>query len=73
MIVHGMGRLFGLFDQKYKEYVDYLDEKSWADAALAQSYLQGVISCMWADWDKDAEDAHETFKKIVSRRNLIDE
>ena len=73
MMNPGMGRLFTLFDQKYQEYKDYLDERSWADAALVQSYLQGVISCMLAGWDKDAENARETLSKIVTRRNLIDD
>lgn len=72
MTNQGMERLFTLFDEKYQEYKDDLDERSWADAALVQSYLRGVISCMWADWDKDAEDARETLAKITSRRNLID-
>lgn len=69
----GMDRLFTLFDQKYQEYKDYLDERSWADAALVQSYLQGVIGCMLAGWDKDAEGARDTLAGIVSRRNLIDD
>ncbi len=44
-----MEGLMQLFDRKYQEYQDYLDEKSWADAALAQSYLlPGVLYCMWA-------------------------
>ena len=37
-----MEGLMQLFDRKYREYQDYLDEKSWADAALAQSYLLGI-------------------------------
>ena len=41
-----MEGLMQLFDRKYREYQDYLDEKSWADAALAQSYLLGsCIAC----------------------------
>ena len=49
-----MEGLMQLFDRKYREYQDYLDEKSWADAALAQSYLLGVLHCMWALWDRKA-------------------
>ena len=52
-----MEGLMQLFDRKYREYQDYLDEKSWADAALAQSYLLGVLHCMWALWDRKAETA----------------
>lgn len=54
-----MEGLMQLFDRKYREYQDYLDEKSWADAALAQSYLLGVLHCMWALWDRKAENAKQ--------------
>lgn len=68
-----MEQLITVFDEKYREYRDYLYEKSWADAALAQSYLLGVTRCMWAVWDKDAGNAHEIFEEIVSRHHLIEE
>lgn len=67
-----MERLFILFDQKYREYQDCLYEKSWADAALAQSYLLGVIHSMWAVWDKDTAEAKQQFAEITHRSHLID-
>ena len=38
-----MEGLMQLFDRKYREYQDYLDEKSWADAALVIEHNLDVI------------------------------
>ena len=65
-----MEGLMQLFDRKYREYQDYLDEKSWADAALAQSYLLGVLHCMWALWDRKAETKAELLLRKGRRRRL---
>ena len=50
----------------------HLDEKSWADAALAQSYLLGVLHCMWALWDRKAENAKQYHEEIVRRSHRIE-
>ena len=34
-----MEGLMQLFDRKYREYQDYLDEKSWADAAIQRKCI----------------------------------
>lgn len=68
-----MERLKQLFDQKYREYQDYLDEKSWADAALTQSYLMGVLHCMWALWDRNAENAKQCYEEIAHLSHRIEE
>ena len=68
-----MEGLMQLFDRKYQEYQDYLDEKSWADAALAQSYLLGVLHCMWALWDRKAGDAKQYHEEIVRRSHRIEQ
>ena len=61
-----MEGLMQLFDRKYREYQDYLD------AALAQSYLLGVLHCMWALWDRKAENAKQYHEEIVRRSHRIE-
>lgn len=42
-----MKGLMQLFNQKYREYQDYLDGKSWTSTTLAQSYPLRVLHYMW--------------------------